>query len=73
MAKVFATRVALSLIISFNWYEYNFGMIALELLPIVKQVNIDIEKCNHKVVHVAIHTDDYQLNVSLFKSFAGYR
>ena len=40
-----------------------------ELLPIVKQVIIDIEKCNHKVV--AICTDDYQLNVGLFKSLAG--
>ena len=40
-----------------------------ELLPIVKQVIIDIEKCNLKVV--AICTDDYQLNVSLFKSLAG--
>ena len=40
-----------------------------ELLPIVKQVIIDIEKCNLKLV--AICTDDYQLNVSLFKSLAG--
>ena len=40
-----------------------------ELLPIVKQVIIDIEKCNLKVV--AICADGYQLNVSLFKSLAG--
>ena len=40
-----------------------------DLLPVVKQVVIDIEKCGLKVV--VICTDDYQLNVSLFKSLAG--
>ena len=41
---------------------------ATELLPIVQQVIIDIEKCDLRVI--AICTDDYQLNVSLFKSLA---
>ena len=41
---------------------------ASELLPIVQQVIIDIEKCDLRVI--AICTDDYQLNVSLFKSLA---
>ena len=40
-----------------------------DLLPVVKQVIIDIENCGLKVV--VICTDDYQLNVSLFKSLAG--
>ena len=40
-----------------------------DLLPVVKQVIIDIEKCGLKVV--VICTDDYQLNVSLFKSLTG--
>ena len=39
-----------------------------DLLPIVKQVIIDIEKCDLRVI--VICTDDYQLNVSLFKSLA---
>ena len=36
-----------------------------DLLPIVKQVIIDIEGCGLKVI--AMCTDDYQLNVSLFR------
>ena len=40
-----------------------------DLLPIVRQVIIDIEKCDLKVI--VICTDYYQLNVSLFKSLAG--
>ena len=39
-----------------------------DLLPIVKQVIIDIEKCDLRVIIIC--TDDYQLNVSLFKSLA---
>ena len=40
-----------------------------DLLPIVRRVIIDIDKCDLKVI--VICTDDYQLNVSLFKSLAG--
>ena len=40
-----------------------------DLLSLVKQVIIDIEKCDLRVI--AICTYDYQLNVSLFKSLAG--
>ena len=39
-----------------------------DLLPIVKQVIIDIEKCDLRVI--VICTDDYQLNMCLFKSLA---
>ena len=39
-----------------------------ELLPVVNQVIIDIESCGLKVI--AVCTDDYQLNLSLFKSLA---